>query len=414
MKKRCLLFIPLVLLTLSSCQKNSEIESSSSNSHEETSKLSYDKIVDNVENRGFVTGENAPGVTTDFDVGGTDLGYPLYIKEINKTYYFFGDTFSRGQTGNWRSNVIGISEDDNLDDGLTLSSFVSNSAGYTTYAINGHHDNNGFNEVTKIPTGVIDIDGTIYMYYFSMFDWNIDHDKMMNYGGCIKSSDYGETWERIYDLTWVNPESNNSKENLQKLINEDADNIPNKGNINVDDYLAFDMTQICPVDGKDGYIYLFLEGGYRNHGLKLARVKKENIEQYEEYEYFINKFDDKGEPLFRKGRQGIAYLTGKSATQIISRSFGEMTAFYNNYLKKWCVMSETGNAMLMFTSDKIYGPYDKTHTIFPGSSPVVPASSIYAPLSAESMLEEDGKVMYMLASTWVPYYNPSLIKVTFK
>ena len=49
----------------------------------------------------------------------------------------------------------------------------------------------------------------------------------------FKSSDYGATWERIYDLTWVNlsPDMtygtgnrDNDFEILKTLINEDIDN----------------------------------------------------------------------------------------------------------------------------------------------------------------------------------------------
>lgn len=420
MKKYRYLLLPFIaLLSLSACQQTPDEDKGKDDptpiepDPPVEEKLSYDRLVDNVENLGFATGKDSPGVTTEFDVGGTDLGFPVYIPEINKTYYFFGDTFTSGQSGHWRSNVMGISEDDNLSDGLTLSSFVSTPSGYTTYAINGHHDNSGVNEVTKIPTGVIDIDGVLYMYYFSMWNWDAPGDNKMNYGGCIKSSDYGQTWERIYDLTWVNPDSGNSKEKIQILINETADNEVGGGNISIDDHYGFDMTQIFPVDGKDGYIYLFLEGGYRNHGVKLARVLKENIEVFNEYEYFT-KLDSDGNPVYKKGKQGISYLKGKSSTQLVSNPFGEMTAFYNAYLKKWCMMTATGSSIMMFLSDNIYGPYNTRCVIFPSSSPVVPVGSIYAPMSIEQMQEEGGKIMYLLTSTWLPYYNPSFIKVTFK
>ena len=413
-----LFVILLAIPSLASCNNNQntseskESESESVNSITEEV-LSYDRRVYNVENLGFVTGRDSPGQTQEFDVGGCDLGFPLYIKEIDKTYYFFGDTFTNGQSGNWRSNVVGISEDKDLSDGLTLSDFLTSQSGYTTYVINGHHDPSGVNEVTKIPTGAIDIDGTIYMYYFSMWNWNASQDTMMNYGGCVKSTNYGQTWERIYDLTWINPNCGNSKANIQSLINETAGNEKDGGNISYDDHIGVDMTQIFPLDGKDGYVYLFLEGGYRNHGVKLARVLKENIEVFDEYEYLI-KLDADGNPVYRKGKQGIAYLKGKTGTELVSNSFGEMTAFYNAYLKKWCMMTATGASIMMFTSDNIYGPYNDRIMIFPASSPVVPQSSIYAPMSCEHMQEDNGKIMYLLTSTWLPYYNPSFIKVTFK
>ena len=417
------LFVLLLsMASLASCATSEETsgkgstssDNSSTNNQSSEEILSYDKHVYSVENCGFVTGRESPGQTQEFDVGGCDLGFPLYIKEIDKTYYFFGDTFTNGQSGNWRSNTVGISTDKDLSDGLTLSEFLSTPAGYTTYVINGHHDRSGFNEVTKIPTGAIDINGTLYMYYFSMWNWDASSDTKMNYGGCVKSTNYGQSWERIYDLTWVNPDCGNTKTNIQSLINETADNELNGGNISIEDHYGVDMTQIFPLDGKDGYVYLFLEGGYRNHGVKLARVLKEKIEQFDEYEYFINKYDADGNPMYRKGRQGIAYLKGKTGTELVSNSFGEMTAFYNAYLQKWCMMTATGSSIMMFASDHVYGPYDQRMVIFPSQSPVVPTSTIYAPMSCETMQEENGKIMYLLTSTWLPYYNPSLIKVTFR
>ena len=178
MNKSKLLFLSLVgMLSFSACGANTatpeeekpdipitpDTPSTPSTPQEET--LSYDRLVYNVENLGFATGRESPGRTDEYDVGGCDLGFPLYVKEKDQIYYFFGDTFTSGQTGHWRSNVVGISEDKDLSDGLTISSFLETSSGYTAYVINGHHDNSGFNEVTKIPTGAIDIDGCINLEY---------------------------------------------------------------------------------------------------------------------------------------------------------------------------------------------------------------------------------------------------------
>jgi len=413
-KKIILPFIASALMSICSCGSSPTPDPGPTPEE----KISYDKLVDNIVNLGFATGANSPAKTDEnFGVGGCDLGFPVYAKEKNQIQFYFGDTFtSPNQTGMWRSNVIGIAGDsDDFDKGLNLDEFVVNDSGYLKTAINGKHLASGVNEVTKIPTGVIDIDGTLYMYYFSMFDWNANNDNMMNYGGAIKSKDFGKTWERVYDLTWVNPECKNSKTNIQALINEDVMMAPDKGSINIDDHYGFDATQIFPLDGKDGYIYFFIEGGYRNHGLKLARVVKENIEKFEEYEYFIGQYDAQGNAKYKKGKNGLAFIRNKISCEICNAPFGEMSAFYNAYLKKWCMMTCTGGSTIMYMADKIDGSWNKSCLLFPSSAQkVIPVGSIYAPMSCEAMQKENGKIMYMLCSTWMPYYNPSFIKIIFK
>ena len=166
--------------------------------------LSYDERVKNIRRMGYVTGPEAFYNTMEFGLGSCDLGYPLYIPDRNQMYYFFGDSFSQNnQSGMWRSNVAGISSDFNFADGLTIDDALLTPNGYLMAIYNGHHMDMG-SEVTKIPTGAIYVNGNIYMYYFSMHNWSYSQDTRMNYGGCIKSSDYGATWERVYDMTWVN------------------------------------------------------------------------------------------------------------------------------------------------------------------------------------------------------------------
>ena len=82
-----LFVILLAIPSLASCNNNqntSESKESESESviSETEEVLSYDRRVYNVENLGFVTGRDSPGQTQEFDVGGCDLGFPLYIKEI--------------------------------------------------------------------------------------------------------------------------------------------------------------------------------------------------------------------------------------------------------------------------------------------------------------------------------------------
>ena len=394
--------------------------------------LSYDEEhVLNIQRLGYVTGPEAFYNTMEYGLGSCDLGYPLYVPEKESMYYFFGDSFSQNnQSGQWRSNVVSVSQDFNFSDGLTLDDALFAPNGYLKAIYNGHHMDEG-SEVTKIPTGVIYVNNTIYMYYFSIFNWSIPNDNKMNYGGCIKSSDYGETWERIYDLTWVNlsPDMKYGTANvendyavLKRLINEDIDNNERTENlINLEDHLGFDSVLIFPLLGDDGYIYLFLEGGYRNRHLKLGRVLPEKIESFEEYEY-LQGYDNEANPIYLKGYDGLKALYNNQKAEISNNNFGEMSGLYNPYLKKWCLLTVTTGSVDMYLSDKIYGPYQESIHLYRGGDEICPynstlegpTNSAYAPMSHEKMLDKDGKVMYFLTSSWIPCYNPSLYEVTFK
>ena len=393
--------------------------------------LSYDERVYNIRRINYVTGPEATYNTMEFGLGSCDLGYPLYIPDKNQMYYFFGDSFSmNNQSGMWRSNVAGISTDFDFKDGLTIDDALMNDNGYLMAIYNGHHMDVG-SEVTKIPTGVIYVNNTIYMYYFSMHNWSLSQDTRMNYGGCIKSSNYGKTWERIYDLTWINlspdmtygtANNENDYENLKILINEDIDNNPRTENlINIEDHLGWDAVMIYPMMGDDGYVYVFLEGGYRNHHLKLARVLPEKIEMFNEYEY-LQGYEDNGDPIYMKGYEGLKALYGNTKAEITEVNFGEMSGMYNSYLKKWVITTSTTGGVNMYLSDKIYGPYKESIHLYKQGDEVCPYSSTadgpiksaYAPMIHEKMTRNGGKTMYVISSTWIPCYNPSLYEVILK
>ena len=392
--------------------------------------LSYDQRVKNIKRLGFVTGPEGYYNTMEFGLGSCDLGYPLYIPDRNQMYYFFGDSFSQNhQSGMWRSNVAGISTDFNFSDGLTIDDALFTSNGFLMAIYNGHHMDIG-SEVTKIPTGAIYVNGNIYMYYFSIHNWSVAADTCMNYGGCIKSSDYGATWERIYDLTWVNlspdmtygtTNRENDFECLKMLINEDIDNNERTENlIALEDHLGWDSVMIYPMMGPDGYVYVFLEAGFRNHHLKVGRVLPQNIEIFNEYEY-LQGFDESGNPVFQKGYEGLKALYHNTDAEITAANFGEMSGIYNPYFQKYCLFTVSTGSVDMFMSDHIYGPYtDRIHFYSHGQlpSPISsttgePIVSAYAPMVHEKMLADGGKTMYMLTSSWIPCYNPSLYEVKF-
>ena len=138
-------------------------------------------MIERVEVKGFLTGKNSRNDTLNrFRVGGTDLGMPLYNSITNEMFLAFGDTFSdpfgpdRPELNfkrRWRSNTFAkIKLADSYEDGIEILDYLK--SGNTNIAkaiIQGHHTLDCQNiEVTKIPTGLIEVNGTLYMFYFSL------------------------------------------------------------------------------------------------------------------------------------------------------------------------------------------------------------------------------------------------------
>ncbi|MBR2614012.1 MAG: DUF4185 domain-containing protein [Clostridia bacterium] len=386
--------------------------------------------IKNVKVLGFLTGKNSKNDTLNrFDVGGTDLGMPLYNSKTDEMFIAFGDTFNApfgpddetiGFTGNWRSNVMAKVKLNDYKDGIEIVDFIKDEEGKARVITEAHHTApEDLIEITKIPTGLIEVNGVLYMYYFSIRVWRPV--PFMNYGGCVKSVDGGKTWSRVFDLTWVDETSEEFKEQTTKLINEELSTVPLKtefkpvGKVDFDHHRGHYYTQSFPVDGKDGYIYLFGEGNYRKTGIKLARVLKENIEVFDEYEYMVD-YDEFGKPIWVKGVEGINLQKKNVNSFILANPSGELTVFYNDYLKKWTLLkqSEDKTQALMYTADNIYGPYLKGEVIIQNGDKDVPNTILYAPLSHEKFLEEGGKIMNVIVSVWKPYYNPIVVKVEFK
>ena len=373
-------------------------------------------------------------------VAGTDLGIPCYNESTGKMHLFFGDTFNALNYNNegdnkgfkgfsvWNSNVMAVSSDFNLSDGLEFEGFLSNGKISATTAstpvIQGLHDKDGVGEVTKIPTGAIDVNGTMYMFYFSMHNWKATDGHQMNYGACMKSTDEGLTWSRVWALGWADHSTTDA--NSSGLKGEALMNIMGYGQTaHVDAHVGYHFTSMFPVDGKDGYIYFFAQGDYRTDDIYMARVLKGNIENFDAYEYFCGK--EAGQSVWVKYANGAM----NKVKPIIEDSAGEVSAMYNDYLGKWVVTylktsGQTG--IVMRTSKTIDGIYsDPTLLIshsdavntnngygfeFLRDSTVSGSRSIYSSWVHERWTEDNGKVFYMVFSQYANCYNSSIVKVT--
>ncbi|MCQ2802538.1 MAG: DUF4185 domain-containing protein [Bacilli bacterium] len=365
---------------------------------------------------GIFSGELGYNDTKKYKVGGIDLGFPLYDKVSNKLYLLFGDTFQENNFKyDWRSNSMCLVKELNDKGQIIIDHFLNTLENKAHVLSEGHHKFKY--EVTRIPTGAIEVNGVYYFYYFSMHQWKYAPNRRMNLGGLCKSIDQGKTWEKVNDVTFLN---DLSKPIAIEIMNEDNNFKPIKKKIEPKSHLNHSFTQIFPYDGKDGYVYLFAEGGYRNNPLRLGRVKYEDIEKYSEYEYLIRY--ENGKAIFEKGDKARRMMHLGKVPNVCDANSGEMSLIYNEYLKKYCIFMTTdkpneGNTeagLYMFMSDTLVGPYKDFIKIADKDDPKLAIVGMYAPMTHETLTKNNGKDVYLLLSQWIPLYNPITVHLEFE
>jgi len=341
-----------------------------------------------------------------WDIGGTDLGISVNLSN-GETLLLFGDTFSvedNVSSENWRSGVIGKTRDTDLSDNLQLEYFwTSNGWSSTEYAESPLASlHNGSYETTKIYSGGIEIDGAIYIFYFSRHGTSNRIDKN-NYGGCIKSVDGGVTWVRVPDLTWVDHSEGSgingtglNATTLQKLVNLDIDatsiSATQKFNINLAEHEGYHFTQIYPINGNDGYIYIFGRGGYRTSGLKLGRVKIENFETFSAYEYLVG-YDGKT-PIWSKEIDDAIF--------IVDEKLSNMSVAYNPYIDQWVMSYLDVNAVEIVVrySASLYGEWSDKQTLLQNKLiGTQDTRNLYGAYLNEKWVDNNGN-FYFVFSRW--------------
>lgn len=312
-----------------------------------------------------ISGETFPNPnnTHNWNVGGTDLGI-VWRMEPGKYGIFFGDTFGRsfkpnptnpGPNGDsWRSNVLAFSEDENLDDGLTISSMATDARGDAREIIYGGKDETGNGNWTSIPTAAIRANGADYVHYFNLRSWT---GWITNYSGMYKSIDNGKNWDKC--------------ENVNFSANSPFGQVG---------YFK-----------KDGYIYMIGTKTGRDSKPSLARFHEKDIEILNQYEYWNGETWIKGDE--------------NQATTIIDDKVGELSFIYNNTHKKWLIAYFNGDRynITMRTAEQITGPWSDPYELASGKDYAQLYGSYFHPLSVK------GDNLYFLMSMWMPY-NVFLMK----
>ena len=380
---------------------------------------------------GWVTGQrnNAyPGFgwaqtnnTSWANVYGTDVGVMWFNGVNGKTQLAFGDTFSGpNMTGNWRSNVLLLSDDTQLYNGLSLIN-----TGPANQFIPAARNQVFFigSEVTNIPSAAVYANGENYVNYFSVKSWDTPGRWTTNYSAISQYNPSTDKWvlqpSSVRSAGWFRSSTpyRAGDQNFQQMA-----------------YVLQPESKVASGDPR--YVYAFGTPSGRAGSAFLSRVPEGAITDRRQYEYWDGETWVRDKPavaapvigdspnsagLFRFVRDiannprffggWFAGLTGAKTGGNVS----EMSVQYNEYLDKYVVMYGNGaNNVILRTADTPEGEW---------SAPVTVATSIqypglYAPmihpLSGTGDLTDAGdnpdvKNLYWNLSLW-GNYNVVLMK----
>jgi hypothetical protein len=342
---------------------------------------------------GWVTGQRNSGYpgsnwaqtnnTSWANVYGTDLGVMWFNGENGKTQLAFGDTFSGpNMTGNWRSNVLLLSNDTQLYNGLTLER-----TGPANQFIPAARNQVFFigSEVTNIPSAAIYANGENYVNYFSVKSWDTPGRWTTNYSAISMYDEATDKWvlqpSTVRSAGWFRSSTRYraGDQNFQQAA-----------------YVLQPESKVEP--GGTRYVYAFGTPAGRTGSAFLSRVPEGAMTDLGQYEYWDGDTWVRDNPavaapiigdspnsagLFgfvRDLANNPKFFGGWFAGLVGAKTGGnvsEMSVQYNEYLDKYVVMYGNGqNNVILRTADTPEGPW---------SAPVTVATSLqypglYAPL----------------------------------
>lgn len=305
-----------------------------------------------------------------YQVKGTDLGI-MWIDERGQILTAFGDTFGPGWNGHgsevgdpsasdWRSNTLARSSDRNPADGMSFTDFVTDRAGHAKELLPSLK-RDGL-EITKIPTGGVNVGGRNYLAYMSVRHFGQAGQWITNYGGIAYSDDGGQTWVEVPSACRPNT-------------------------------LGFDEKfQMIAYARRDGFVYAFGTPNGRSGAAHIARAPEQRLLDTSAYEYWT----------------GTAWQRGASAiaAPIVAGPVGELSVRYDQILKSWEMMylDQSRGAIVVRLAPQPAGPW---------GAPMPVATSSQYPSLYGGFLNPDshGSDIYF-TMTQYDRYNVSLMHAT--
>jgi hypothetical protein len=305
-----------------------------------------------------------PNQTPDnYGLTATDLGViwdATTDPNEKKVMIAFGDSYDDGWGGfggggvreGWRSNLLAISEDTDLSDGLTFSSMITEEDNdkYAKEIIYSAKDTSGDGDFTAIPTAGVTVGDRHFIHYMQIKNWGANGRWNTNFSEIAYSDDEGQTWTKS-GVKW----GAKSKFSQAAFI-------------------------------KDGeYVYMFGTPSGRFDKAYLARVQGDNMLVKEEYEYW-------------NGSEWVKNNEA-AAVAVVEAPVSELSVVYNSYYDKYIMvyLNENRYAMVMRSSSSLTSGWSAETEIATGAEfPGLYGGFIHP-------WTNDGKDLYFLMSEWGPY-----------
>ncbi len=264
-----------------------------------------------------------------YQIKGTDLGI-MWTDERGQILAAFGDTFGAGwggsstgfgdpATNDWRSNTLARSSDRNPADGMSFDNFVTDRPRHAKELVPSLKQNGV--EMTKIPTGGVNINGRDYMAYMSVRQFTTPGEWITNHSGIAYSDNGGQTWK-------------------------DAPGAQRPNTAALDDNF-----QMIAYARHDSLVYAFGTPNGRFGAAYLARVPEGLLLDNSAYEYWTGKG-------WQRGSSAIA-------TPIVSGPVGELSVRYDKTLQRWQMMTmdEARGAIVVRLAPQPTGPWGDPITV---------------------------------------------------
>ncbi|QDQ98955.1 DUF4185 domain-containing protein [Tomitella fengzijianii] len=349
-----------------------------------------------------ITGPSGTNETVPrFNVIGTDLGI-MWDNGNGQTMLAFGDTtganddpICNGLVGQWRSNVLLRSDDDDLSDGMSIDGAAMASPGQAKEILPSLKVPGV--EHTVIPTAGIAVPhaGSAggfrqYINFMSVKSWGAPGEWTTNYSAVAYSDDNGENWVSptfgsVQDMAG-NVVAPGTGAKAFRTATAALSSVRLNAGGNADFQMgAFVREHGADVSDPDSYVYFFGTPSGRSGSARLSRVQQKDIENAAAYTYWDG--------------SGWA-ATPEQAAVVIDGKVSELSVAYNTYLGKYIAMyTHPIKGLVVRTADSLTGPWSDTTTLI---SPVqVPA--FYGAFMHPESSDSGDSTLYFTGTTWSDY-----------
>ncbi|MGQ0718765.1 MAG: DUF4185 domain-containing protein [Pseudonocardiales bacterium] len=264
-----------------------------------------------------------------YKIKGTDLGI-MWVDDRGQILAAFGDTFGAGWGGtssgfgdpatiDWRSNTLARSSDRNPADGMSFNNFVTDRPGHAKELLPSLKQNGV--EMTKIPTGGVNIGGRDYMAYMSVRKFTTPGKWITNYSGVAYSDDGGQNWKDVPSTHRKNTDALDEK------------------------------FQMIAYARGDGFVYAFGTSNGRFGAAHLARVPERQLLDNSAYEYWTGKDWQRD--------------ASADAAAIVPGPVGELSVRYDETLNSWQMMTmdESRGEIVVRLAPQPTGPWGEPITV---------------------------------------------------